>query len=36
MTLEEVKKGETDRIEFKCEMPMHDKWFVRGKRGRPH
>ncbi len=29
MTLEEVKKGETDRIEFKREMPMHDKRYLK-------
>jgi len=29
MTLEEVKKGETDRIEFKREMPMHDRRYLK-------
>lgn len=29
MTLEEVKKGETDRIEFKREMPMNDKRYLK-------
>ena len=36
MTLEKVKKGKTDQIEFKCEMPMHDKMFVRGEKDSLH
>lgn len=29
MTLEEVKRGETDRLEFKREMPTHDKRYLK-------
>ena len=29
MILEEVKRGETDRLEFKREMPMHDKRYLK-------
>ena len=29
MTIEEIKKGETDRLEFKCEVPQHDKRYLK-------
>ena len=29
MTLEEIKRGETDRVEFKREVPQKDKRYLK-------
>lgn len=29
MTLEEIKRGETERLEFKREVPKHDRRYLK-------